>query len=232
MKYDIEDSHDVVAFWMVFMNTKCGEFMVKNKFGIYRNAVAKSSPIIINNPSVTGDMRRMIENWRNLSGEYTLYNDDHDNMRHDVLNTKNYVHITSPIRRLVDLLNQFMYMHNFNMVNDVSNMANDFLDKWLGKIEYINNSMRSIRKVQSDCELMTLCVNKPTIFEKTFDGVVFDRMHRNNGVISYMVYITDLNMLSKVTTDLDLEEHSIHTFKLYYFGDEYNAKKKVRLKLL
>jgi hypothetical protein len=79
---------------------------------------------------------------------------------------------------------------------------------------------------------MTLCVNKPTIFEKTFDGVVFDRMHRNNGVISYMVYITDLNMLSKVTTDLDLEEHSIHTFKLYYFGDEYNAKKKVRLKLL
>lgn len=232
MKYDIEDSHDIVAFWMIFMNKTCGRLMVQNKFGIYRNAIAKSNPTIVNNPNVTGDMRRMIENWRNLSGEYALFNDDNETMRHDVLNTKNYVHITSPIRRLVDLLNQFMFMHNFNMIDNVSDLAKHFLDKWLGKIEYINNSMRSIRKVQSDCELMTLCVNKPEIFEQVFEGVVFDKMNRNNGVISYMVYINELKMLSKVTTDINLEEHSVHTFKLYYFGDEYNTKKKVRLKLI
>ena len=232
MKYDIEDSHDIVAFWMIFMNKTCGRLMVQNKFGIYRNAIAKSNPTIVNNPNVTGDMRRMIENWRNLSGEYALFNDDNETMRHDVLNTKNYVHITSPIRRLVDLLNQFMFMHNFNMIDNVSDLAKHFLDKWLGKIEYINNSMRSIRKVQSDCELMTLCVNKPEIFEQVFEGVVFDKMNRNNGVISYMVYINELKMLSKVTTDINLEEHSVHTFKLYYFGDEYNNKKKVRLKLM
>lgn len=232
MKYDIEDSHDLVAFWMIFMNKTCGRLMVQSKFGIYRNAIAKSNPTIVNNPNVNGDMRRMIENWRNLSGEYALFNDDNETMRHDVLNTKNYVHITSPIRRLVDLLNQFMFMHNFNMIDSVSDLANNFLNKWLGKIEYINNSMRSIRKVQSDCELMTLCVNKPEIFEQVFEGVVFDKMNRNNGVISYMVYINELKMLSKVTTDIDLEEHSVHTFKLYYFGDEYNTKKKVRLKLI
>ena len=231
MKYDIEDSHDLVAFWMIFMNKTCGNLMVQNKIGIYRNAIAKSNPTIVNNPNVTGDMRRMIENWRNLSGEYALFNDDIETMRHDVLNTKNYVHITSPIRRLVDLLNQFIFMHNFNMIDNVSDLANSFLNKWMGKIDYINNSMRSIRKVQNDCELMTLCINKPEIFERVFEGVVFDKMNRNNGVISYMVYINELKMLSKVTTDINLEEHSVHTFKLYYFGDEYNTKKKVRLKL-
>jgi exoribonuclease R len=217
---------------MVFMNKKCGELMVKNKFGIYRNAIAKSQPTVINNPEVTGEMNRTTENWRNLTGQYILYDDNSENMRHDVLNTKHYVHITSPIRRLVDLLNQFMFMLKFNMINDTSIVAKTFLGKWLGKIEYINGSMRSIRKVQSDCELMALCVNKPELFEDTYKGVIFDKMIRNNGVITYMVYLEKLKMLSKVTTDVVLEEHSRQEFKLYYFGDEHNSKKKVRLKLI
>ena len=232
LKFDLGDSHDVVAYWMVFMNTKCGELMVKNKFGIYRNAIAKASPIVINNPTVTDDMRRMIENWRNLTGQYIVYDENSENMRHDVLNTRNYVHITSPIRRLVDLLNQFMFMTKFNMIGNVSDMASKFLNKWIEKLDYINDSMRSIRKVQRDCELMDMCVNKPELFDEIYDGIIFDIMVRNNGVVTYMVYLDKLKMLSKVTTDDILEDHSQHKFKLYYFGDEYNTKKKVRLKLL
>jgi len=230
LKFELIDSHDVVAYWMVFMNTKCGEFMVKNKFGIYRNAIAKASPIVINNPTVTGDMRRMIENWRNLTGQYILYDDNSENMRHDVLNTRNYVHITSPIRRLVDLLNQFMFMQNFNMIENISDMASQFLNKWMSKIEYINDSMRSIRKVQSDCELMDICVNKPELLDEIHDGVVFDRMVRSNGLTTYMVYLDKLKIMSKITSADILEDHSEHKFKLYYFGDEYNKKKRERLK--
>ena len=79
---------------------------------------------------------------------------------------------------------------------------------------------------------MALCVNKPELFEETYYGVTFDKIIRNNGVITYMVYLEKLKMLSKVTTDVVLEEHSRQQFKLYYFGDEHNTKKKVRLKLL
>jgi exoribonuclease R len=231
-KFDICDSHDVVAYWMVFMNTKCGELMAKNKFGIYRSAIAKASPIIINNPIISGDTRRMMENWRNLTGQYILYDDNPDNIRHDVLNTHNYVHITSPIRRIVDLLNQFMFMQNLNMINHTSNAALSFLNKWIHKIDYINESTRSIRKVQSDCELMTLCVNTPQLFHEIYDGIIFDSVVRNNGVVTYMVYLEKLKIMSKVTTSDILEHHSQHKFKPYYFGDEYNAKKKVRLKLV
>ena len=35
-----------------------------------------------------GEMRRTLENWRNMTGQYVLYDDNSDNMRHDVLNTK------------------------------------------------------------------------------------------------------------------------------------------------
>lgn len=230
-KFDIEDSHDVVAYWMVFMNTKCGETMMQNEFGIFRNAIAKSKAPIINNAELTLEMRRTIENWRNLSGQYILYNNNCEILRHDVMNTNNYVHITSPIRRLVDLLNQFMFMHKFNMIDNESIMVKEFLNKWLLKVDYINDSMRSIRKIQNDCQLMSLCVNQPQLLDELYQGVVFDKMNRNNGVITYMVYLQKLKMLSKVTTNVDLKEHTTHMFKLYYFGDEYNAKKKVRLKL-
>ena len=138
--------------------------MVKNKFGIYRNAISKAQPTVVENPEVTGEMRRMMENWRNLTGQYILYDENSENMRHDVLNTKHYVHITSPIRRLVDLLNKFMFMQKFNMIGNVGDMASQFLNKWIEKLDYINDSMRSIRKVQTDCELMALCVNKPELF--------------------------------------------------------------------
>jgi len=118
------------------------------------------------------------------------------------------------------------------MIGKVSNMASKFLNKWITKLDYINDSMRSIRKVQTDCEMMTLCVNNPELFDEVYNGIVFDMMIRNNGVVTYMVYLEKLKMISKVTTDDILEEHSEHKFKLYYFGDEYNTKKKVRLKLL
>jgi exoribonuclease R len=229
LNYDICDSHDVVAHWMVFMNTKCGELMAKNKFGIYRSALHKASPIVIDNPNIKGDMRRMIENWGNIAVGYTLYDDNSLSMRHDVLNTNNYVHITSPIRRLVDLLNQFMFMQKLNMINNVSECATTFLNKWLNKIDYINDSTRSIRKVQSDCELMTMCVKKPELLDEIYDGIILDSMVRNNGIVTYVVYLEKLKMLQKVTTTEILELHSHNKFKLHYFGDEYNAQRKVRV---
>ena len=96
--------------------------------------------------------------------------------------------------------------------------------------EYINDSMRSIRKVQSDCEIMDICVNKPELLDEIHDGVVFDRMVRSNGLTTYMVYLDKLKIMSKITSADILEDHSEHKFKLYYFGDEYNKKKRVRLK--
>ena len=35
------------------------------------------------------------------------------------------------------------------MINCTSDTAKIFLEKWLGKIEYINDSVRSIRKVSN-----------------------------------------------------------------------------------
>jgi exoribonuclease R len=231
IKYDIKDSHEVVAQWMVFMNSRCGDLMVKNKFGIFRNAIAKNVVAPIKDNGLSDEMCRLIENWKNLSGQYIIFDENIDNMRHDVLVKTNYVHMTSPIRRLVDLLNQQMFFNKFNMVKNQSDMSIEFLNKWLGKMEYINDSMRSIRKVQTDCELMTMCEKNPDIMNEKYEGVVFDKMVRNNGVITYMVYIEKLKMLSRLTTDVVLVDNSSMLLSMYVFMGEYNSNRRIRVTL-
>jgi exoribonuclease R len=231
IKYDIKDSHEVVAHWMVFMNSRCGDLMVKNKFGIFRSAIAKNVVVPIKDEGLSDEMCRLIENWKNLSGQYIIFDENLDNMRHDVLDKTNYVHMTSPIRRLVDLLNQQMFFNKFNMVKNQSNMSMDFLNKWLGKMEYINDSMRSIRKVQTDCELMTMCEKNPHIMNERYKGIVFDKMVRNNGVITYMVYIEKLKMLSRLTTDVVLVDHSALWLSMYVYSDECDSNRRVRVTL-
>ena len=43
-------------------------------------------------------------------------------------------------------------------------------------IEYINTTMRSIRKVQNDCSLLKICMDDPTIQETVYDGYIFDKL--------------------------------------------------------
>ena len=210
----------------LYINKKCGELMVEKKRGIYRKAKKGEEE-----EEKRGEMGREIEKWKNKRGEYVLYNDESERMLHEILKVKTYMQISSPIRRLVDVLNQvMMIMCKFEM--SISKGAKEFVEKWLGKIEYINSSMRSIRKVQNDCELMSIFVKNPEICEKKFEGVVFDKMYNEKGEISYMVYISELKKISKVRREEGQKEEKVYKIKMYYFGDEYNNKKKVRMKII
>jgi hypothetical protein len=82
-------------------------------------------------------------------------------------------------------------------------------------MEYINTAMRSIRKVQTDCELMNRCFNTPDIMNIEHTGVLFDKIVRNDGRINYMVYLEDLKLLSRISTTIDLSNYSISRFKLF-----------------
>jgi hypothetical protein len=52
----------------------------------------------------------------------------------------------------------------------LSQDAIDFYQKWIEQIDYINVTMRAIRKVQTDCNLLDMCYNKPATLEKIYDG--------------------------------------------------------------
>jgi hypothetical protein len=92
--------------------------------------------------------------------------------------------------------------------------------------------MRAIRKIQTDCELITRCFHNPEILDSTFNGVVFDKVDKNNGTISYMVFLEEIKLLSRITTKNDMENYSIKNFKLFLFEDEDKLKKKIRLQIV
>jgi hypothetical protein len=44
-----------------------------------------------------------------------------------------------------------------------------FYNKWINELDYINVTMRAIRKVQNDCNLLHLCNNDPNILDKEYN---------------------------------------------------------------
>jgi hypothetical protein len=219
---------------MVKMNKTTGDFMARNGFGIFRSAVFINSQLRIDENIDIGlneDTIRVIQNWNNTLGQYILFKEG-VNLEHEVMSTQSYIHITSPIRRLVDLLNHMLLFKHLSIVNNMSNDADSFIEKWANEMEYINTAMRSIRKVQTDCELMNRCFNTPDIMNIEHTGVLFDKIVRNDGRINYMVYLEDLKLLSRISTSIDLTNYSIARFKLFLFENEDKTKKKIRLHIL
>lgn len=233
----VKDSHDVVSYWMIQMNRICGEKLASAKLGIFRSMSYVNREDKTAGVALTEDTRRLIRTWNNTTGQYGMFSavsgtaSDTDPVLfgHDVMNLKNYIHITSPIRRLVDLLNQMIFMEAFGMMDAFREDARQFLANWIGRLDYINLTMRSIRKVQTDCEVLRHCVQTPCLLENTHQGIVFDKMRRNDGTYSYMVYLEAIRVLSRVNCLYDWENYTRHSFKLFVFEEESSVKHKIRL---
>ena len=142
-----------------------------------------------------------------------------------------YIHITSPIRRLVDLLNMIQFQQVTGIIK-LSVNVDKFYEKWLGDIDYINITMRSIRKIQCDCTLLDLCHNNPQVMEKKYDGYLFDKINRNDGLYQYVVFLPELNLSSRITIRDNFENFECKKFNLYLFNNEEKFKKKIRLQIL
>jgi hypothetical protein len=199
--------------------------MAAGKYGIFR-APPKTENLPLNLPeTLDNDTRHVIETWSYTSGQYVT----------SAFPTT-YIHITSPIRRLVDLLNQIMFMENEGLLRKKSKSAAEFLEKWMGELDYINTAMRAIKKIQTDCYLLEKCVTCPEVLEKTYQGIVFDKIERRNdcGICTYMVYLKELRLLSRVSVlcsspESDMENYSCANFKICLFEDKVSLRQKIKL---
>mgnify|MGYP003349115130 FL=1 len=80
--------------------------------------------------------------------------------------------------------------------------------------------MRSIRKIQTDCEVMKRCFEDPNIMNNEYEGVIFDKIAKTDGLNTYMVYLEKLKLLSRITTHIELTNYTKINFKLYLFEEE------------
>ena len=237
---NISDSHDLVQYLMIFMNYHCAKELLGNKNGIFR-AVNKRSVDDgekILDRELPSSVLNIITMIKSYSGKYVdIQKSGHssDIVAHEMMNMDAYVHITSPIRRLVDLLNMIQIQQNMGLLQ-LSPEAYTFYENWCLKIENINKDTKSIKKIHADCNLLYVCDTKPELMEQIHKGYAFSKKevtYENcEYKYEYLVYLTDMNITSRIFSKEDDLLYRAMNYKLYLFNDEEKFKKKIRLQLI
>jgi exoribonuclease R len=200
--------------------------MKKHQTGLYRAVVMQQIKPIPD--TIPESVKKFLKGWMSSGGKYV----DYEHIEgHALLNLEAYVHITSPIRRLVDLLNMINLQDKLNICS-YNEKSQGFYERWVNELEYINTTMRAIRKVQNDSSLLAICFQEPERLKKVYRGFVFERIERNDGLYQYLVYLSELKMMNRITIRHSLENRSMHDFKIYLFMDEDRLKQKIRLEYI
>lgn len=225
---DIRNSHDVIAYCMILMNYLSAKKLLEYKTGIFRGV--KLDNTFVPAESLPDEVKNFLKMWNSFGANYAKYESLES---HDALDLDAYVHVTSPIRRLVDILTMITLQIKLNLVTFNDNMQ-IFVDRWTSDaaIEYINSTMRSIRKVQNDCSLLKICQDDSIVLEKIYSGYIFDKIVRNDKLYQYMVYLPELKTVNRFTSRYSKKNMSEQRFRLYVFTDENQLKQKLRIQLL
>ena len=223
----IVNSHDLIAYLMILMNYISATYLITQKTGIFRSAKFNSN--FVPPTTLPGDIQKFLKMWNSSGGQYAKHGQINS---HDMLQLDAYVHITSPIRRLVDLLNIMIIQDSLNLMK-LGSKNLEFYNKWTNDpaLEYINKTMRSIRKVQNDCDLLNICATDKKLLDEVYTGFIFDKIIRNDKLYQYMVYLPKFKMVNRFISRYEKDNLTKQQFKLYVFKDENQLKHKIRVEL-
>ena len=230
----ITDSHELVEYYMIFMNHECSKKMYELDTGIFRSVSVKeiddTEQIIVD--KLSSELSTFIKNWKYSSGNYcSVSNISSHELIGGGLDT--YTHITSPIRRLVDTINITLLQHKLGLLT-FTDEAIHFCNKWMSEIDFINRSMKSIKRIQSDSVLLISSTNGDN--KKIYSGYLFDREELDNDKsrilkYKYNVYIPELKIISTIKTSDYIDNYNSRQMTIHKFLDEAYLKQKIRLQL-
>jgi exoribonuclease R len=237
IKPEITDSHDLVAFWMMQMNTCIANEMYTKKMGIFRitegssSFTEGSSSFTEGTSSFTEGSASFTEGsafvWENvITGKYIEYSSSSTNYYHAALDVNNYMHFTSPIRRKVDIYNQLLWVR-MNLNIDINNINID-MDK-------INKDTKKIRKVQNECTLLHLLElerDSDSDSSNTItNGIIIQKQkHKQNN--KYLVYLPIYKCILSCKSLAPIELYTHVKCKIFVFERESDYKRKIQISIL
>ena len=217
----IEDSHDVVAYFMILMNHQCGKQLALQNTGIFRNATLTSNTVT---KDVPNDIKKFVKYYKQTGGSYCTYS---GNKGHDMIGkgVDYYSQVTSPIRRIVDLINMTILQDTHKMIK-ISKECQSFVTKWIENIDTINSFTKNVKKVQNDCNLLYRSIQQSSEKELV-DGYIIERLNDTK----YLVYIPALSMKSTFISSTTFHTFEKQSFTIYTFMDEATLQRKVQLQI-
>jgi len=189
-----DNSHDLVQHYMIKFNTYCASILKKGIFSV----TVKPDEI----------PHSLLPVYYKQYSHYEY--------------TGDYLQITSPIRRLVDIIN----MYHLCVEQNLLIFKDSCCDKWYTEIERFNTSLRRVRKTQNQCKMLDVATREQS---KIFNAVLFEK--ETDKLFKYKIYIPELKLTSTLKTDKDFDNFVEKEVKLYVFQDEKRLKKKIRFQL-
>lgn len=227
-KDKINNSHDVVEFYMILMNHEIGMILNNNKKGIFRSVIKDNN---YNFDTLLNDeLYQLLDVISNVKGNYELYNNQNG---HQLIGggLSAYSQITSPIRRIVDVVNMIYFQSCLDIITFDSNVF-EFIQKWVKNIYLINNDMKKIRKIQNDCNLINKCIyEKEHETNNIYEGYIIE-INMKNMKYKNKVYIPSLKLVSYFECNDKKQLYSTGNFTLHMFVNEDTLKRKIRLQYL
>lgn len=225
MDPNIGDSHDVVAYWMMQMNIHMAKDLYEKKMGIFRTAKSSSESIPETDDINIDNNIPFLRIWeQRISGEYMEYDPSKpiEQYEHCILDTPLYIHFTSPIRRMVDLVNQIVWVGK----HDLEDMRGDYESKTF--IEKINRESKAIRKIQNECELLHSLQYIDTT--ETIEGVVLQLDSERK---KYMIYLPKYKgIVSCKNENRELKKGEKVKCSIFLFQREDDTKRKIKIIIL
>ena len=220
------DSHKLIEKLMIMINNQSAKILNNSSSnGIFRN-------IYFKNESALPIENNIINLWNNASSKYEKTCIGHQLVGLENNNINNddkcfeYLHISSPIRRLVDILNM-IELQKFLNLNDNNNLINVFHNKWYNNIDFINSQMKTIKKLQNNTLILWIFDNSKNK-DKIFEGIILEINDRK-----ITVYICELKMITTVKDYFpDVKLLDTKMFKIFVFTKEHTFKNKIRLKMV
>ena len=212
--HDSPDSHEVVATFMKLMNAQCAETLATMNTGIFRNQKGTEGPQRAV-WSAEGGQSNSTEGGI-LSARYSTINEGHAH-----LGLSHYTHITSPIRRLVDLINMRILING--SPEDLKGET----------IEKINKMSKSAKKAQMDCELYSKVLGADP--ETVYTGSIVDIDTDEFGRVTHTVYLEELKTYARVKGAVGVMQSKRGfppRYKIYLFDDEHNLRRKIRVECI
>ncbi len=138
--FNITDTHNFIECMMLIYNFMFGNKILNN----YKDTIYRCQKTNIDfKPYDIDDLilKRFLDIQQSESAEYLS---NIENNYHDSLKMHNYLHMTSPIRRFADLINQCIYYNHCKK-------GIDFID-----LDFINNQSKLIKKVSRQANKLFL----------------------------------------------------------------------------
>ena len=138
-KINIDDSHKFIEALMIVYNTQFAEAILsKTTTRVYRTQLYKDvDQTKIDN--IDSSLEKFLTLISSNSAQYSIEKDSHTS-----LNIHSYTHVTSPLRRIVDLINQEVYYKDYSTL----------LDKIT--IDKINDTNKKLKKFYRDINKISL----------------------------------------------------------------------------